>query len=185
LTVIEETRELRRELAALAAEPEWDLLTRYDLLGNKSPQSLQQRALRCIRRLLAATGLFLPHVTKYPWLPTLKHTPAPAGARSLLIWALGVEGDDLRQACEGVIDRLAGRIDFIPVLVTDVADFAYFSRLGWLVEYLPALSGEGNSYRERKRRYLAWRYRDALIVPVSAGCLDQAKWDELLGLSVS
>jgi hypothetical protein len=53
--------------------------------------------------------------------------------------------------------------------VTNVADFSFFSRLGWLVEYLPALSSPADGYAERKKRYLAWRYRDAPILPVSAG----------------
>jgi hypothetical protein len=182
MTVIEETLALRLDLAALAAEPEWDLLTRHDLLAKKPPQSLQDRVLRILNQFLAATGLFRPHVTKYPWLPTLKHAPVAADARALLIWALGAGRHELRQASEGFSVKLLVKPDLVPVLVTDVADFAYFSRLGWLVEYLPELSGAGASYQERKRRHLAWCYREALIVPVSAGCLNQAQWDELLGL---
>jgi hypothetical protein len=68
----------------------------------------------------------------------------------------------------------------VPVLVTDVADFAFFSRLGWLVEYVPALSTPADDYGERKRRYLAWRYRDAPALPVSAGLAEFAQVQELL-----
>lgn len=182
MSVVQETLTLRRELAGLAADPEWDVLARYDLLGKKPPQSLQERALRFARRLLAATGLIPPHVTKYPWRSTLKHVPVVEDVRALLIWAPGVRRDELRQACEDFSRRLKSNSALVPVLVTDVADFAYFSRLGWLVEYLPELSGEGRSYRERKRRYLAWRYRDALIVPVSAGLANEVEWGELMGL---
>ena len=182
LSILEEALTLRRELAALACKPEWDLLTRHDLLRKKPPQSLQDRMLRQARRLLAATGLIPPHVTKYPWLPTLKHVPLAAGAGALLIWAPGVGRDELRQACEGFSRRLKGSSSLAPVLVTDLADFAYYSRLGWLVEYLPELSGEGQSYRERKLRYLAWRYRDAMMVPISAGVASEAEWCDLLGL---
>jgi hypothetical protein len=58
---------------------------------------------------------------------------------------------------------------FVPILVTDVPDFAFFSRLGWLVEYVPTLAPPAGDYAERKRRYLAWRYRDAPALPASAG----------------
>jgi hypothetical protein len=103
-----------------------------------------------------------------------------AEAKALLIWAPEVERASLRQACEGFSRRLKGNFCLAPVLVTDVADFAYFPRLGWLVEYLPELSGEGQSYEERKRRYLAWRYRDALIVPLPAGLASETEWNALM-----
>lgn len=180
MNIVEETFALRREWAALATKPEWDLLTRHDLLSKKPPSSFHDRAFRLARKLLAATGLLPPHVTKYSWLPTLKHAPLAADAKVLLIWTHGVGRDELRQACEGFSRRLKGNSSLAPVLVTDVADFAYFSRLGWLVEYLPELSGEGQSYRERKRRYLAWRYRYALIVPVSVGLASETEWSALM-----
>lgn len=174
MSTVEETRALRRELAALAARPEWDLLARHDLLGRKPPQSLREHASRRGRRLLAATGFIPPHVTKYPWLPSLRH--APAAARTLVIWAPGAERDELRQVCEILSQRLKGDSCLAPVLVTDVADFAYFSRLGWLVEYLLELGGEGQSYRERERRYRAWRYREARIVPMNSELASDSEW---------
>jgi hypothetical protein len=180
LNIVEETFALRRELVALAAKPEWDLLTRYDLLSKKRLPCFRDRAFRLMRKCLAATGLFPPHVTKYPWLPTLKHLPLATNAKALLIWALKVERTELRQICEGFLRRLEDNPLFAPVLVTDVADFAYFSRLGWLVEYLPELSGEGPSYVERKRCYLAWRYRGALIVAASAGMASETEWSALM-----
>lgn len=181
MSVVEETQALRRELAALADATEWDLLVRYDLLGKKPPRSLQDRVFRLARGWLAAAGLMPPHVTKYSWLPTLKHVPLAAEVKTLLIWAPGVGRDELRQACEGFATRLKGSTSLAPVLVTDVAAFAYFSRLGWLVEYLPELDGEEQSFRERKRRYLAWRYRDAVVVSVSAGLASEVEWRAVLG----
>jgi hypothetical protein len=65
------------------------------------------------------------------------------------------------------------------VLITPLSDFAFYSRLGWLVEYLPKL-GNDEAYRERKRRYLAWRYRDATALPLSAGLADAAEVVRLL-----
>lgn len=98
----------------------------------------------------------------------------------LLIWALGVKRDELQHACEGFAVHLKDMSSLVPVLVTDVADFAYFSRLGWLVEYLPGLIGEGQSYQVRKQRYLAWRYRNALVVHASAGLTSEGEWKILM-----
>jgi hypothetical protein len=89
----------------------------------------------------------------------------------------------LRAACVGFSSKLQGGHHLAPVLVTDIADFAFYSRLGWLVEYVPSLSGEGPSLRERKEAYLAWRYRDACIVPLSAGLASAPEWNALLKLS--
>lgn len=181
MSIVEETRALRRELAELAAKPEWGLLTRYDLLRNKATKSMTDRIVRWSRRQLSTLGLLPPHVTKYRWQPGLKHAPHDENARALLIWALGVERKSLRAACEAIRERLQDNAKLAPVLVTDVADFAFYSRLGWLVEYLPELSGEGQSYRERKIRYLAWRYRDAVIVPPSVAWVSDVEWDTVLG----
>lgn len=180
MNIVEDTFALRRELAALTTQPEWALLTRYDLLGKKPPSSFHDRMFRLARKLLAATGLLPPQLTKYPWLPTLKHAPLAAHAKTLLIWAPGAGRDELRLACEGFSRRLKDNSTLSPVLVTAVADFAFFSRLGWLVEYLPDLTGEGQSYRERKMRYLAWRYRGALALPLSVGLASEPEWSELL-----
>jgi hypothetical protein len=183
VSVIAEAKALRRELKALAGRPEWDLLTRYDLLGKKPPSSWQERVWRCGRHLLASMGLISPHVTQYPWLPTLKHRPVSADVKTVMIWALGADRHRLRAACEGFSKKLEGGDDLALVLVTDVADFAFYSRLGWLVEYVPSLSGEGPSLQQRKEAYLAWRYRDACIVPLSAGLASEPEWNALLKLS--
>jgi hypothetical protein len=179
VSVIAEAKALRRQLKARAANPEWDLLTRYDLLGKKPPSRLKERVWRRVRHLLASIGMISPHVTKYPWIPTLKHRPVSANVKTVLIWALGADREQLRAACEGFSSKLHGCDDLAPVLVTDIADFALYSRLGWLVEYVPSLSGEGPSLQQRKQAYLAWRYRDACIVPLSAGLASLREWNAL------
>ncbi|WP_175691420.1 hypothetical protein [Burkholderia anthina] len=183
MSVIAETRKLRRRLKLLATKPEWDLLTRYDLLAKKSPSSLKGRAWRRVKHLLASVGLMSPHVTPYPWLSSLKHRPVSADVKTVVIWALGVDRQQLRVACEGFSNKLQGSDHLAPVLVTDIADFAFYSRLGWLVEYVPSLSGEGPSLHERKQAYLAWRYRSARIVPLSAGLASAPEWNALLKMS--
>ena len=102
------------------------------------------------------------------------------GSRSLLIWSDIRATDAQREACRGLQQMLAAYPNLCPVLVTTVADFAFYSRLGWLVEYLPDISGEGSCYRERKQRYLAWRYRHAVAIPLSAGLADAAECHLLL-----
>jgi hypothetical protein len=180
LGIIEEARALRRELANLAVSPDWHLIARHDLLSGKPPSSFPGRLYKLARNFLSKARLLPPQVTKYRWSPILKHASLAEDAQTLLIWAPGVGRDELRHACEGYINQLRDNASLAPVLVTDVADFAYFSKLGWLVEYLPELGGEGRSYRERKQRYLAWRYRYAVVMPVSAGFATTAEWSDLL-----
>jgi hypothetical protein len=183
LSVIAEAKALRRELEARAAKPDWNLLTSYDLLRKKAPSSLRERVWRRVRHLLASIKLISPHVTQYPWLPTLKHRPISGNVRTVMIWALGADRHQLRAACEGFSKKLQGSDNLAPVLVTDIADFAFYSRLGWLVEYVPSLSGEGPLLQQRKPAYLAWRYRDACILPLSAGLVGDREWRALLNLS--
>ena len=47
------------------------------------------------------------------------------------------------------------------------------------MEYLPHF-GEDTAYYDRKRRYLAWRYRNALALPLRAGLVDQTEFDKLI-----
>lgn len=182
MNVVEETRLLRRKVAALASQPEWDLLVRYELLPAKPSPVFRECFLQRVGRLLRVWGLSRARYLKQWWDVGLKHVGGSSSARTLLIWAESADREQVREACAGFQRLLAGRSDLTPVLLTDVADFAFYSRLGWLVEYLPELNGEGESYRDRKRRYLAWRYRDALVVSVSAGLLSEAAWRELLRL---
>lgn len=183
MSLIVEAKTLRRALKALAAKPEWDLLTRYDLLAKKPPSSWQKRVWRRVQHWLALARLTSPHVTRFQWQPTLKHRPVSTDVKTVMIWALGADRHQLRAACRGFSKKLQVGNDLAPVLVTDIPDFAFYSRLGWLVEYVPSLSGKGPSLQQRKQAYLVWRYRDACIVPWTAGLASEAEWHELLKLS--
>lgn len=179
MDITEATRILQREFVVWGNQSDQFFLARHSLLADKLPKDLRGRLRHRLRQFLVFLRLVPPRVIRRTWLPTLKHGSADENARVLLIWALGMERDELRRACEGFSLHLQDMPSLAPVLVTDVADFAYFSRLGWLVEYLPELVGEGQSYQERKRAYLAWRYRDAVVFPAAAGLLDKESWNRL------
>lgn len=172
MTLRGEIGALRRHLAELAGQADTGLARRYALrpLPGERP-SLYRRLRRALGRLLRRVGL-RPTQPLEPWLPGLKHVEGSEMARPFLIWALGTDRETLRAACPGFQTLGSALPGWAPVLVTDVADFAFFSRLGWLVEYVPALSDPAGGYADRKRRYLAWRYRDAPALPVSAGLTD-------------
>lgn len=176
----QETVALRQKLAAMAATPEWELLASCDLLREKRLPTLQGRAVRKARNLLSTLRITPPYVTPYPWQATLKHAPRAEHVRPLLIWALDYTYEELRQACTALQQRLAYDNTLAPVLITNVADFAFFSRLGWLVEYVPKLGDQGAVYQDRKIRYLAWRYRDALMIPISAITSNDEDWKRIL-----
>src|SRR5690606_9673716 len=105
-----------------------------------------------------------------------------AGAKPLLIWAVGADRGSLRESFRGFARMQEALPNFAFVVVTDVADFAFFSRLGWLVEYLPRVSGEGEQYEERKARFLARLYRDAPVLPLKAGLGSATSFAEALAL---
>jgi hypothetical protein len=168
----QEIEALQRYLDDLARDTDEDLIGRYELQRPPVPPGLYWR-LRWLAgwtlRWLESTGIWRPA----PWPVSLRQGRAKPRAKPLLIWAVGTDRDKLRKACDGfsrLRDSLPG---FAPVLVTDVADFAFFSRLGWLVEYVPRMVGEGEAYDERKMRFLARLYRGAPALPVSV-CLETA-----------
>jgi hypothetical protein len=169
-----ESEGLRQQLARLAAEADTDLARRYVLRPVRSEKlSPYRRLRRAVGRILRQLGLRRP-VPLEPWVPGLKHAELGENPRPFVIWALDTNRDALRAACRG-FDTLRSTLPgFDPVLITNVADFAFFSRLGWLVEYVPALSAPADGYAERKQRYLAWRYRDAPALPVSAGLTEES-----------
>lgn len=171
---------LRKDLERLCGETEIELTRRYALrFPPRERLSLYRRLRMGVGRLLRRLGVRRTPPPE-PWLTGLRHVDCSDEARPLVIWALGTDRDTLRTACRRFQTLQAALPGFALVLVTDVADFAFFSRLGWLVEYVPALSAPADNYGERKRRYLAWLYRDAPALPVSAGLKERLRTEELL-----
>jgi hypothetical protein len=164
----------RQQVAQGWGEADVDLTQRYAL------RPVQSETLSLYRRVRRAVGLKLRELglrrapPPEPWLPSLNYIEYSSGAQPLIIWALGIDRDTLRATCTDLKRKNREIPHLIPVLITDVADFAFFSRLGWLVEYVPTLLSPGGRYAERKRRYLAWRYRDAAAVSVSGGLSEEA-----------
>jgi hypothetical protein len=172
----DDIRQLRRHLDALAAGS--DDLTRYELRLPPMPPGLYWQArwlVGVLLRLLEFMRLKAPD----PWPVRLRQGAANLKAKPLLIWAIGTDRDTLREACRGFLKLQTSLPTFAPVLITDVADFAFFSRLGWLVEYLPPIPGEGGPYEERKARLLARLYQGAPALPVAAGLMAETAAEEI------
>lgn len=171
---------LQQHLERLAGEADTDLAQRYALRPlAHGPLSLYRKLRVALGRKLRQWGLRRTRPPE-PWLPGLRHFEHDERAEPLVIWAVGADRDTLRAACSGFANLFAATPGFVPVLVTDVADFAFFSRLGWLVEYIPELSAPADDYAARKERYLALRYRGAPALPVSAGLADDVRLEDLL-----
>lgn len=169
MSTADDVMALRRKLEALAAGFDAGVIHRYRL---RLPPACR---VSLYRRLRAAAGSVLRRaglrrkLQHEPWLPGLRHAGDTAGTSAFLIWATGMARDDLRRACATFQALQSGIPDKVPVLVTDVADFAFYARLGWLVEYLPNLAEPAQRFAGQKVCYLAWRYRDAPAVPASIG----------------
>ena len=171
---------LRQYAGQLADEADVGLARRYALWHPPGQRrTVYRRFRRALGRLLRRLRLRPVHAP-HPWLPALEHAARSDGAKPLVIWAMETDADQLRDACRAIDRLLASLPDWSPVLITDIADFSFYSRLGWLVEYVPALSEPAAEYRERKRRYLAWRYRNAPFVPVSVGLRGGLRKEELM-----
>jgi len=180
---------LRRHLNQLAEDFDSGLSQRYALhFWTPEKPSLYRRLRKKVGRLLRWLGLMRrppappppPPPPPEPWLTELKHVDYGNAARPLLIWAMDIEHDELRSACDRIRKLQATSSGWAPVLVTDVADFAFFSRLNWLVEYVPSLSAPADGYSGRKLRYLAWRYRDVPALPVTADIKEDMLLEDLL-----
>lgn len=167
MSLAEEIEALRRHLDELARARDDALTERYFLRWPRRPPGLYWQfrwLVALILRGLECLRIWRPD----PWPVALKHANTNARATPLLIWAVGTDRDTLRRGCDG-LSRQGTLAGFAPVLITDVADFAFFSRLGWLVEYLPRLAGEGQPYEERKLQFLARLYQGVSVLPVRAG----------------
>ena len=186
MTTREEAKSLRRRLDQLANEFDTGLSQRYDLQFI-SPEELKlgRRLRRATGRLLRRLGLMRPLPPRpptplEPWLAELGHVDYGNTAKPLLIWAMDIDRDELRSACGRIRELQTGSPGWAPVLVTDVADFAFFSRLNWLIEYVPSLSAPADGYFEHKLRYLAWRYRDVPALSVTAEIKGDMQLKDLL-----
>lgn len=144
----------------------YEILPRPVLLSARCGVPLRIRAFRWLRDLLVGLKMIKPGQFGTAWSPRLKHVSVDHDAKVVLFWAVGAYNkQNLRLALAAQLERFKAQGGGLGVLVTNVPDFAFYSRLGWLVEYLPALSGTHESYAQEKLRYLAWRYRGADVVP--------------------
>jgi hypothetical protein len=178
VSLVDDVSALQHYLVELGRIPDEKLEVRYAMQKPRRPSGfywqLRWLAGRVLRSLVS-----LGILRSDPWPVRLKHAGKGRGAKPLLVWAVGVERDSLREACQGLLGLLETMPGFAPVLVTDVADFAFFSRLGWLVEYLPPMEGVGESFGHRKERLVARLYRGAPAVPVSLGLASEALKGEI------
>ena len=167
-TLEEEIESLERYLRELAAHDDEELSARYLIRRSPRPKGLYWQlrgAVGSVLRWFQARWPWRPD----PWPVSLRQNSTDPKSKPLLVWAVGADRETLREGCTGLQERWDSFPGYAPVLVTDMADFAFFSRLGWLVEYLPRLAGQGEPYEERKLKYLARLYRGAPVLPISAG----------------
>ena len=176
----------RGRLRQLANEFDTSMSQRYDLQFI-SPEELKlsRRLRRATGRLLRRLGLLQPLQARpsppvEPWLTELSFVAYGVAARPLLIWAMDIGHEELRSACNRIRELQTVSPGWAPVLVTNVADFAFFSRLNWLVEYVPSLSTPADEYFGHKLRYLAWRYREVPALPVTADIREDTLLEDLL-----
>lgn len=97
-----------KRVCCLGKSVESGFSARHSLLVDKPPKDFGSRLQHRLRQFLVFIYLVPPRVVRRAWLPTLKHSSSAPDARALLIWALGMERDSLRNACLGFQRFLAG-----------------------------------------------------------------------------
>lgn len=171
---------VRQTVRRLAGRAEPRLVRKYALWHPVGQRRTPYRRFRkALGRFLRAVRL-RPTPPTQPWRPALKHAGFDEQSRAFIVWAVGADKESLRQACRGFERKVDETSGWVPVLITDVSDFRFFSRLGWLVEYVPAFASHAATYRERKLRHLAWLYRGAPVLPAGAGLADDRPLEEML-----
>lgn len=162
----EDVARLRRQLDDLV-EADDDDLAKYELSWPPMPPGWYWRM-----RWLASVILRWAESKKLrrrgPWPVRLRQADGIADARPLLFWAVGMTESQVPDICRSIALLQEMLPDSAPVIVTDLAAFAEFSRLRCLVEYLPKLAGVGQPYDVRKARMLARLYRGAPVLPIRA-----------------
>jgi hypothetical protein len=163
---VQEQAALEERIGRLASSEDADLM-RYAQWRAPVPPGLIWKLRWAAGQVLRMLGLW---GGRHPesWPVRLKASAGTAHAEPLLLWAIGSDAKTIRRACSIVAVSTDLRPEFAPVLVTDVADFAFYSRTNWLVEFVPKLSGGGEDFAQRKARFLARLYRDAPVVGVDA-----------------
>ena len=179
----QKTATLRKAWKRLDSVP-LRLLHRYEVWPGHRTISFWERLWWLGFHTLRLAGLVLSRrLFLASWHTGLKH--GCANPSDTLVIVDDLESlDERRSAILSLKERLAALApSTAPVLVTDHADFSLYSRTGWLVEYLPKPLPGSLRYNARKEKYLAWRYRYALVLPLSAGLAkDEELDDELLPL---
>ncbi|MFW8567273.1 hypothetical protein [Orrella sp. 11846] len=179
-----ETKPLREQFKRWQNAPDAHLLWRSDLIVLKQPPGIRNRFRRRLSHWFMKLGIHHKDWGRYDWSATLKHQSLEHGETdnplmTVLVWAVGHSRSDVRQGCERLNQYFRSqKIVVVPVLVTDVPDFAWYSRLSWLIEYLPKLTTIDESYTDRKSAHLAWLYHDASIIPLSAAFLNEEDWQK-------
>ncbi len=147
--------------------PPWSYIVKhYTALARLKSKIWLGAKLHTLVNLNKAYQVLRPHA----WQADLKHSPkrAQKTPQTVLLMAEGLEKEEQRELCQKVQGYLQQTQQYVPVLVTDTPDFAFFAKLHWLVEYLPHLQGRKEAdYKRQKYNYLLWRYAGAVIMPLT------------------
>ena len=174
-----ESKALSAHISSLAAKSRWNS-DKYKRWKPRIPRGVYWQCRWVVIRgivALEALGWKRPD----PWPAALRDSPIPPRASTALLWGVGIGKDELRSLCTSFANNGLDTLGVAPVLVTDCTDFAFYSRLGWLVEYLPSL---GENYQSDKLQLIASLYANCPVLPMSAHALDRDQLRALLSTSL-
>lgn len=162
MNLLEKCASLQNKMRKLACKPDRYFYYNYVPLAcngcKPRPDSPRER----LRKILSSN---VP--LRYMWKWNSMVNYADRIGQTVVCWSALHDREILRKAALG-LDAFFKTSSLVPVLVSAIADFSFFARLGWQMEYLPKFAGK-NAYAKKKARYLALRYRDAFFLPIEAG----------------
>lgn len=164
---------LQKRMRRLATHPDRSFYYAHVPIATKGFNDRPQTLKEWFRQKLPFQ---IPLHYMWNWEASLNY--APREGQTAVCMSTLPDMNKLRGAAER-LDEIFKELGLVPVLCATMVDFPFFVRLGWQVEYLPQLSGS-LSYADRKLRYIALRYREALFLPIELGFEDIAKLQTLL-----
>lgn len=155
-------QKLRHRLCRLERARDRTFFYKYIPIASTGSQELPVSLNQKLKRLWPFP---LPLYYLWKWNNGLKYVDRQG--KPVVCWTEMEDRDSIRRAATR-LDKIFKARSLVPVLVTRIVDFPFFVRLGWQVEYLPSFSGK-RKYATQKARYLALRYREAIVFPLEAG----------------
>ena len=142
----------------------------YKILFNYESIFLWQQILFPVFNIINILLLKNKYYFNITWNSGLKHYTGKSKHTILVVDNVN-DKEKIFKVCTNLKNIFLSLNETSIVLITNYADFHFYSRLGWMIEYLPSALPNSSLYIAQKKQYLAWRYKNSTVLPLSLGFL--------------